>query len=61
MYEFYCMNFILLGQLKLHSQNKPVLALLIHAIPLRNIVEPLIVSSCSCQTYDGIWEQQVDC
>ena len=28
-------------QLKLPSQNKPVLALLIHDIPLRNIVEPL--------------------
>ena len=25
----------------LHSQNKPALALLIHDIPLRNIVEPL--------------------
>ena len=33
-------QFILLGQLKL--QNKPVLALLIHDIPLRNIVEPLV-------------------
>ena len=36
-------GFILLGQLKLSSQNKPVLELLIHDIPLRNIVEPLNV------------------
>ena len=33
----------MLGQLKLPSQNKPVLALLIHDIPLRNIVEPLLI------------------
>ena len=33
---------ILLGQLKLTSQNRPVLAWLIHEIPLRNIVESLI-------------------
>ena len=38
-------RFIFLGQLKLPSQNKPVLALLIHDILLRNIVEPLDILS----------------
>ena len=42
----------MLGQLKLTSQNKPVLALLIHDIPLRNIVEPLILS---------VWEWSITC
>ena len=36
----------MLEQLKLPSQNKPILALLIHDIPLRNIVEPLIYPRC---------------
>ena len=37
-----CNNFVLsLLKGKLPSQNKPVLALLIHDVPLRNIVEPL--------------------
>ena len=44
-------SFILLWELKLSSQNKSVLALLIHDIPLRNIVEPLIIT---CPTEKAI-------
>ena len=45
-----------LRQLKLPSQHKPVLALLIHDIPLRNIVEPLIKTF-----FIWVWEQIDEC
>ena len=38
---YFIIYWISIGKLKLPSQNKPVLAFIIHDIPLRNIVEPL--------------------